>query len=145
MELAKKIDALRESETFASLSETELRVLAQCTREVNYAADTVIFEEGQVGNALYIILEGDVELASVEQRKSLQALNPGGVFGEYALFTTEPYSLTAVTISATRLFILERETFLELIQYYPNLSLSLLQNLARRFEKATALLQEIWV
>jgi hypothetical protein len=145
MELAEKIDALRASETFAALSESELRVLAQCTREVNYPADTVIFEEGQVGNALYIILAGDVELASLEQRKSLQALNPGSVFGEYALFTTEPYTLTAVTISATRLLILERETFLELIQYYPNLSLSLLQNLARRFEKATALLQEIWV
>jgi hypothetical protein len=145
MQLADKIDALRASETFAALGETELRVLALCAREANYPQDTVIFEEGQLGSALYIILEGHVELASVEQKKSLQALNPGSVFGEYALFSKEPYPLTAVTISDTRMLILEREMFLELIQYYPNLSLSLLQNLAKRFEKATALLQEVWI
>ena len=57
----------------------------------------------------------------------------------------EPYQLTAVTVSDTCILILERETFLELIQYYPNLSLSLLRNLAQRFEKATALLQKVWI
>jgi len=145
MELADKIDALRASETFAALSETELRVLALCAREADYTPDAVIFEEGQPGSALYIILEGHVELASVGEKKSLQALGPGGVFGEYALFTEEPYQLTAVTVSDTRMLILEREMFLELIQYYPNISLSLLQNLAKRFEKATALLQKVWV
>ena len=145
MKLADKIDALRASTTFATLSETELRVLAQCTREANYDSDTIIFEEGQLGNALYLILEGHVELASVEEKKSLQALGAGGIFGENALFSEEPYRLTAVTISHTRILILERETFLELIQYYPNLSLSLLRDLAQRFEKATALLQKVWV
>jgi len=145
MELADKIDTLRASETFAILSEAELRVIASCAREANYPPDTVIFEEGQQGNALYIILAGHVELASVAEKKSLQALGPGGVFGEHALFTEEPYSLTAVTVSATRMLILARETFLELIQYYPNISLSLLQSLAKRFEKATALLQKVWV
>ena len=145
MELADKIDALRKSETFASLGESELRVLALCAREANYAPDEVIFEEGQPGNALYIILDGTVELASVADKKSLQALGPGGVFGEHALFTEEPYSLTAVTVSQTRMLLLEREMFLELIQYYPNISLSLLKNLAQRFEKTTALLQKVWV
>jgi len=145
MELADKIDALRASETFNTLSETELRVLALCAREADYSPDAVIFEEGQQGNALYIILEGHVEMASVEEKKSLQALGPGGVLGEYALFTEEPYLLTAVTVSDTRMLILQREMFLELIQYYPNISLSLLQNLAKRFEKATELLQKVWV
>ncbi len=145
MELADKIDALRKSETFASLGESELRVLALCAREANYAPDEVIFEEGQPGNALYIILDGTVELASVAEKKSLQALGPGGVFGEHALFTEEPYSLTAVTVSQTRMLLLEREMFLELIQYYPNISLNLLKNLAQRFEKTTALLQKVWV
>jgi MFS family permease len=145
MQLADKIDALRTSETFAALGETELRVLALCAKEAEYAPDEVVFEEGQKGDALYIILEGHVELASVEEKKTLQALGPGGVFGEHALFTEEPYSLTAVTISQARMLILEREMFLELIQVYPNISLSLLRNLAQRFEKATTLLQQVWI
>jgi len=145
MELADKIDALRASDAFAALSEAELRIIALCAREAYYPPDEVIFEEGQQGHALYIILDGHVELASVEEKKSLQALGPGGVFGEHALFTEERYPLTAVTISDSRMLILEREMFLELIQYYPNIALSLLKNLAKRFEKATALLQKVWV
>jgi CRP/FNR family transcriptional regulator, cyclic AMP receptor protein len=145
MILADKIDALRESETFAAISETELRIIAQCASEGRYTPDEVIFEEGQQGSALYVIMDGHVELASVEEKKSLQALGPGAVFGEHALFTEEPYPLTAVTISDCRLLILEREVFLELIQYYPNIAISLLKNLAKRFEKATELLQKVWV
>jgi hypothetical protein len=117
MQLADKIDALRASDTFASLSETELRVLALCAKEANYDLDEVIFEEGQPGNALYILLDGQVELASVADKKSLQALGPGSLFGEHALFTEEPYPLTAVTLSHARVLILERELFLELVQY----------------------------
>jgi CRP-like cAMP-binding protein len=105
----------------------------------------VIFEEGQPGEALYILLDGQVELASVAEKKSLQALGPGSLFGEHALFTEEPYPLTAITISQARILILEREIFLEMVQYYPNIAISLLRNLAGRFEKATALLQKIWV
>jgi hypothetical protein len=145
MELATKIETLRASETFAALTETELRVLATCAKEVHHAADEVIVEEGQKGNALYIILDGHVELASVEEKKTLQALGPGEVFGEHALFTEEPYSLTAVTVSESCLLVLERATLLELIQYYPNISVTLLQNLARRFEKTSALLRNVWV
>jgi MFS family permease len=145
MELAEKIETLRASETFAALTETELRVIATCAKEVHHAPDEVIVEEGQKGNALYIILEGHVELASVEEKKTLQALSAGGVFGEHALFTEEPYSLTAVTVSQTCLLVLERQTLLELIQYYPNISVTLLQNLAKRFEKASALLRNVWV
>ncbi len=145
MELAEKIETLRASETFAALTETELRVLATCAKEVHHAADEVIFEEGQKGSALYIVLNGHVELASVEEKKTLQALGPGGVFGEHALFTEEPYSLTAVTVSEARLLVLERPTLLELFQYYPGISTSLIQNLARRYEKASALLRNVWV
>jgi CRP/FNR family transcriptional regulator, cyclic AMP receptor protein len=145
MQLADKIDAIRASEAFASLSETELRVLAMCSREAAYAVDEVIFEEGQAGNALYILLDGQVELASLAEKKSLQALSAGSIFGEHALFTEEPYSLTAVTVSRVHLLILEREVFLELVQYYPNIAISLLRNLAGRFEKATRLLQMVWI
>jgi hypothetical protein len=145
MELAEKIETLRATETFAALTETELRVLATCAKEIHHAPDEVIVEEGQKGNALYIVLNGQVELASVEEKKTLQALGPGGVFGEHALFTEEPYSLTAVTVSESCLLVLERQTLLELIQYYPNVSVALLENLAKRFEKASALLRNVWV
>lgn len=145
MELADKIDTLRATETFATLTETELRVLAICAREIHYTPDEVIFEEGQKGNALYIVLDGNVELASVEEKKTLQAICPGGVFGEHALFTEEPYSLTAVTVSQTCLLVLDRQALLELFQYYPGISVSLIQNLARRYENASAMLRIVWV
>jgi hypothetical protein len=145
MKLAEKIETLRAAETFAALTETELRALAACAKEVHHAPDEVIVEEGQKGNALYIVLEGHIELALVEEKKTLQALGPGGVFGEHALFTEEPYSLTAVTVSETCLLVLERQMLLELLQYYPGISVSLIQNLARRFEKASTLLRNVWV
>lgn len=145
MQLADTIDALRDTDIFGNLAEVELHAVALCTRSARYPAEAVIFEEGQPGGTMYVLLKGQVELACVAEKKSLQVLCAGQAFGEQALFTGAPYTLTAVAISAVEVFLLERQALLELVNYYPNIALGLLQNMARRYEATTALLQRVWV
>jgi hypothetical protein len=142
IELAKKIAALRTTAAFGALSEDELKIVAVCLHEHHYAARQVVCEEGQRGEALYVLVEGRIELASAANPQSGQTLEPGGVFGEVALLAGEPYALTAVALTPAHLLSLDRETLNALINYYPSMALELMRALALRLNRATGPLQK---
>ncbi len=141
MELAQRINFLRMVEAFAKLSEDELRVVALCLREQNFEASQVIFEEGETGTEFYIIVTGHIELASIAKKQTLQALGPQQTFGDVALFSETPHTLTAVTISSTQILSLERDTLRELLHYYPNAAFGILKGLACQVDRMANILQ----
>jgi AAA family ATP:ADP antiporter len=145
MELAKKITALRATTAFGALSEEELKIIALCLHEHHFAARQVVCEAGQRGEALYVLVEGQMELASAGNRQDFRTLEPGEVFGEVSLLAAEPYALTAVTLTPARLLSLDREALNALINYYPPIALGLMQALALRLSQTANLLQKDWV
>ena len=144
-ELATRIAALRATTAFGALSEEELKIIALCLHEHHFAARQVVCEEGQRGEALYVLVEGRIELASAANQQSLRTLEPGEVFGEVSLLAAEPYALTAVALTPAQLLSLDRETLNALINYYPSMALGLMQALALRLSQTANLLQKDWV
>src|SRR5262245_55723979 len=59
----KQMAGLENSRLFESLDESELRVLRECSEEREFQAGQQIFQEGEVGDGLYLIKEGVVQLA----------------------------------------------------------------------------------
>jgi len=55
-----KLEILQRSPLFEMLSQTELELLADLSRPRRYAASDVIFEEGDLGDSLYVIVNGEV-------------------------------------------------------------------------------------
>lgn len=105
----------------------------------NYASGRPIFEENQAGDCLYIVLKGEVliyksqpefeKVAMKEGRRThLTILGTGKVFGEMAcLDKSRPLrSASAQAIKPTTLFILDRQTFDQLRELFPNLAFDLL-------------------
>jgi signal-transduction protein with cAMP-binding, CBS, and nucleotidyltransferase domain len=68
---------------------------------VQFEAGTTIFEEGQPGHVMYVILDGEVEILVGDQR--LAAIGPGEVFGEMALVDLEARSASAIAMTNCRL------------------------------------------
>lgn len=145
IELAKKIAALRTTTAFGALSEDELKIVAVCLHEHHFAERQVVCEEGQRGEALYVLVEGRIELVPAANLQNRQTLEPGGVFGEVSVLAGEPYALTAVALTPAHLLSLDRETLNALINYYPSMALELMRALALRLNRATGLLQKDWV
>ncbi|MBC7780590.1 MAG: cyclic nucleotide-binding domain-containing protein [Proteobacteria bacterium] len=99
----------------------------------SFDADQVIFQAGEAGDCMYVVLEGQVELSVRGQ--VLERLGPGGVLGEMALIDREPRSASAITTSDTRLVPIRRDRFDALVQEDPEFSIQLMRVIVGRLRR----------
>lgn len=93
-----------------------------------------IFERGDSGDRMYVVLEGIVEIRLGE--RVLETVDPGGIFGEMALIDSAIRSATAVAQCACRLAIVDQKLFLHMVQQTPPFALEMMRILASRLRKA---------
>jgi CRP-like cAMP-binding protein len=90
-----KTDVLRRSPLFELLSPAELRVLADLSKPRRYAPGEQVIAEGEVGDSLYVLASGEVEVSRHEGPGApLAVIGPPGAFGEMALVDREHRSAT---------------------------------------------------
>src|SRR5437870_3616811 len=95
--------ALGQTPLFVDFSEAELQRLSAQVRRRSYREGRVVFEEGEPGDGLYVILSGTVKisLASPEGDETVIALLAHGeCFGEMAVVDGRPRSATATALEA---------------------------------------------
>jgi CRP-like cAMP-binding protein len=104
----------------------------------NFAPGTVLFEEGQPGEYMYVVQTGEVEIRRRvgETERVLAVLPPGEFFGEMAILNGRPRSATAVVRSASRLLVIEGKTFEAMMRARPEIALRIIKALATRLENA---------
>jgi CRP-like cAMP-binding protein len=104
----------------------------------DFTAGTVLFEEGQPGDYMYVIQSGQVEIRRVvgETERVLSVLSPGEFLGEMAILNGRPRSATAVVRSEARLLVIEGKTFEAMLRARPEIALRIIKTLALRLENA---------
>lgn len=95
-----KADFIRRLDIFSHATVEELFRLAAIAQEVRFAPQQVIFREGDVGDALYPVVEGQVEL-SCNEKGMTEIVGPGQAFGLYSVLTREPRYMTAKALEHT--------------------------------------------
>jgi aspartate ammonia-lyase len=125
---------LKRIELFKGLSESKLDAITQKIIVENHKTGTMIFNENNIRQNLYIIYDGEVELFKrtpygVEKRLSI--FGKYDFLGEGALMDDSPHSTSARTTIATITFALSRDKFKELIGNKVTLRLIYLQKLHR--------------
>jgi CRP-like cAMP-binding protein len=104
-------DALSRTPLFAGLSREALESLVQQLTLVHLAADEVLFKEGDPGDALYVIVEGEVAVLSEgPPQVEMARLGPGAFMGEVALMTDQPRSATVTATEDAELLRIDRKT-----------------------------------
>jgi len=93
-------------------------------------AGSVIFNEGDPGDCLYVILDGEVDIRVHEHQ--VWRLKAGEIFGEMALVEARSRSAQAVARTACRLVAVDERRFLFLVAQTPYFALGLLRLLASR-------------
>lgn len=113
---AEVVEFLRGVSVLAGIGEDGLRRLAAICEEMEFPAGAVILREGEEGDCVFLIREGEVEISVTislkllpgemgDREKSLVRLTPGSVFGEMAfIFDTDLRTATAVAHTAVKLF-----------------------------------------
>lgn len=81
----------------------------------------IIFKDGQTGQSMFIILQGEVEITKMlgDQKTVLASLEPGSVFGEMTIIDNQPRSATATATSDVVLLEISRELFRKRMEEVP--------------------------
>jgi len=130
---------------FEHLAEEELEHLSGLLQARRYPRGEVIFHQGDVGTALFIIRKGQVaiRLSSPDGKEvTLAMLERGDFFGELALLDGEPRSTDAVAREETELLSLQRESFHRFLESSPQVALGLLASLSRLVRRVTQLVHD---
>ena len=129
---------LKNADIFAELDEAELEAVAETCSEQVMRAGEKIFAEGEPGNRLFIISEGEVRISRTvpgSGEEALTVLKRGACFGEMSLFDEAPRSASVKAMSDVRILALARNDFLRLLGRSPDLALSVIQELTRRLRQ----------
>jgi len=103
-----------------------------------FPSGTVLFEEGQPGDDMYIVIDGEIELRRQvgESERVLAVLPAGEFFGEMAILNRRPRSATAVVRSDARLFVIDGTTFEAMLRARPEIALRIIRSLSARLDSA---------
>jgi CRP-like cAMP-binding protein len=116
-----------------NLTADQLSRIATIAREVQYPPGKVILEPGKSLDALYVILDGSVEISQKDQAVTVAKQND--VLGAWALFDTDPMPVTARTAEDTRLLRIGRDEFFDLLSDNMEITASIFSTLVRRFRQ----------
>ena len=109
----------------------------------------IIIEEGELGQALYIIEQGSVEVLKGEEgaRNRIAVLSRGELFGEMSLIEDELTSATVAAGSEVELLVIRKSDFLGLLEQNPEIALKVYQTfchiLSERLRKTSGELSEL--
>jgi CRP/FNR family cyclic AMP-dependent transcriptional regulator len=137
-------DLLHSVPLFRGLEPSSLERIASHLTERAVAAGEVLFNQGDPGHVLYVVIEGEVEvfIGSGRTEKRLNVLGPGSYLGEMAMLDGVPRSTSARAIQATRLFLVPRDQFLAEVLSSLEASRAMLAEMARRLRGTNQLVGE---
>ncbi|MCC7072769.1 MAG: cyclic nucleotide-binding domain-containing protein [Deltaproteobacteria bacterium] len=124
-----KLDTLKDIKLFSNLDLGELCKVLNVVRAQEIAKGEVVLREGEPGDSLFAILEGKFVVSRAGQ--AITWLATGAHFGEMTLFNNRPRSATIEAIEKSRVLVMERERFVELLQKEPQLGVKLLWTFAQ--------------
>lgn len=128
---------------FRSLSRRQLGSLANVVIRRQFKAGEVMVEQGQGGIGLFILVSGRAE--AVHKRPDgteavVNTFGPTDFFGELAVLNDEPRTASVVATEQTECLVLVQWEFLPKLQKDGEMATAILQELARRFQRALAVL-----
>jgi signal transduction histidine kinase len=136
------LDEVRRVPLFADLSEEDLEQLYQMAKTVSIPAGELVFEEGSPGNALYVVLDGELEISKRQggQDVVLAVRGTGEFIGEMALLEQAPRSASVRTLRESSLLVISQVAFETLLSCSPSAHLRILRTITSRLRSTESML-----
>lgn len=133
-------EALGHVPLFSGLAPRHLKRLGELTEEIRFMEGGTVVRQGDVGDAFYVILEGEAKVVGPSGRV-VNRLRPGEFFGEISLLDGGPRTASVVAETPLTMLALSRKGFLRAIEREPAVGVRLLNHAAsmlRRLERSPA-------
>ncbi len=139
MTLQKDVEVLRNIPLFKKIEPAKLKLLAFTSEHLEFVAGEALFKQGDVGDAAYILLEGDADVMVDTPKGEMRVatLGQNDIVGEIAILCDVPR--TATIIAKTRLVTLRvsKDGFFNLVTQFPTVGVEVMHELASRLHQTT--------
>ena len=131
---------------FQGVDPSAVRFLIEQLDSVTFPRGTTIFDEGEPGDRLYVIISGKVKLArhSVDGRENLlTVMGPSDMFGELSIFDPGPRTSSAICVTEVTAATMDSGMLQQWITEHPEIPQQLLRVLARRLRRTNNSLADL--
>jgi len=95
-----------------------------------------VFTEGERGDAMYAVVEGEVNI--ILRGQVLETIGDGGIFGELALLDDRPRSASAIARTQCKVAVIDLRRFTVLVQQTPYFAVEVMRVMAARLRRTTS-------
>lgn len=132
--------------TFAGLAPTTLEAVARAAIGQSYAANQVVFLEGEPCTGLYVVQEGwlkAIKISPAGREQTVRVVGPGETFNEISILVGSANLATVVALERATLWVIPSGTMLHLLEEHPQLARVIIQHLAVRVQHLVALVEDL--
>jgi CRP-like cAMP-binding protein len=140
MIIVDKILFLRRVSLFSKMTTEQLARLAGVASEAVYPAASRIIQEGEFGDRLFLIVDGEVLIHRGDTR--LTVLKSEDYFGEMSIIDGEPRSASATAITDCLVLHLGHQDFKDILATNADVAWAVIRTLSQRLRETTSHLQE---
>lgn len=139
MSLAEEVDALKKIPLFANIELSKLKLLAFTSERVSYQEGDVICQQGDMGDAAYIIMDGqaDVIVEIDGTPRTVATLGKNDFVGEIAILCDVPRTATVKAKTDVITLMITKELFFRMVTEFPQMAVEVMRELALRLERTT--------
>jgi CRP/FNR family cyclic AMP-dependent transcriptional regulator len=133
-----EIRALQQIPIFQDLEVSKLKLMAFAGQRISYRKDEMIFAQGAASDAVYIILEGEVDVIRLAGSNSvlLARLGKNELIGEMGVLCDKPRNAMIVAHTDVQALRIDKATFIHIVHQVPQLALAIIRELSGRLEQA---------
>ena len=144
MSLNEEVELLRKIPMFANLEPSKLKLLAFTSERLSFEAEQVLFKQGDMGDAAYIIIDGEVDVLIDTPGGPIIVATRGrnDFIGEIAILCDIPRIATVRAKSKLTTLRISRELFFRMVTEFPQMAVEIIRELAHSLEKANKSLRE---
>jgi CRP-like cAMP-binding protein len=144
MSLKEEVDLLQRIPFFANVEASKLKLLAFTSQRIAYEPGGIVCRQGDMGDAAYIIIEGDAEiLVDTPTGQVLVAtLGKNDVVGEIAILCDVPRTATVRAKNRLTTLRISKDLFLRMITEFPTMAVAMMRELANRLEHTNQRLRD---
>jgi CRP/FNR family cyclic AMP-dependent transcriptional regulator len=137
-------EQLAGSPLFKGVDRADREALIHRMRRQSYPKGAVLFDKGDTGDSMYIILSGRVRIYTRDaQNNEITIRHLSEMFGEFSMLDQKPRSAAAAAADDLEVLVLHRDDFNAFLHERPLVGLSMMRNLVERVRYTTTYLQRV--
>jgi len=144
MILKEEVELLRRVPLFAGVEPSKLKLLAFTSDRMSFEAGQTLFEQGDPGDAAYVVLNGSAEVLVNRAGSQIKVadLEKNAIVGEIAILCDVPRTATVRAQDRLETLKISKDQFLRLLAEFPDMAIEIMRVLADRLGRTTAELSE---